>query len=150
MKSCTKCGHSSDTQGCVYCFFLKSLKEAVSHPRCREIPWPELRSHSQSDGVMAQSPIHYTQCATAYSEPLALTEGGFSVCLSVFHRNPSWQDFLVYSHLTPISAWILPTFLLGPSPVSNRVRNLSQIQSMLIGPRRKNDPLADHSIKIDL
>lgn len=54
---------------------------------------------------------------------------------------------------TPISVWILPTFLLGPSPVSNKVRNLLawrplvQIQTMLIWPRRKNDPLADHSIK---
>lgn len=88
-----------------------------------------------------------TLCATAYSEPLALNEGGFFFCLSVFHRNPSWQDFLVYFHPNTQSAWILPTFLLGPSPVSNRVRNLlawrplDQIQSMLIWPRRKNDPL---------
>lgn len=70
-----KCGHSSDTQGHVHCF-CPSLWRAVFHPRCREILWLELSSQSLSGGVSS------TPCATAYSEPLALTEGGFFVCLS--------------------------------------------------------------------
>lgn len=138
-----KCGHSSDTQGHVHCF-CPSLRRAVFHPRCREILWLELSSQSQSGGVSS------TPCVTAYSEPLALTEGGFFIRLS--HKS----IVAGLPCLFPPQHPSLPTFLFGPSPVSNRVRNLLawrpllQIQSMLIWPRRKNAPLADHSIKMDI
>lgn len=129
----------------------KSLKKAVSHPRCRYILWLELRSHSQSGGVLAVSrvPLH-----TVNHLP-SLRVDFLSVCQS-FTEIHCGRISLFIPTPTPISVWILPTFLLGPWPVSNRVRNLLawrplvQIQSMLVWPRKKNDPLADHSIKMDL
>lgn len=119
---------------------------------------PQVQVHPMAWAEVTQSVrwgVSYISCATAYSEPLALTEGGFFVCQS-FTEIHCGRISLFIPTPTPISVWILPTFLLGPWPVSNRVRNLLawrplvQIQSMLVWPRKKNDPLADHSVKMDL
>lgn len=127
--------------------FVQVSEESSFTPQGQVHPvaWAEVTESVRWD-------VSCTSCATAYSEPLALTEGRFFVRQSFTEIHCGWISLFIPSP-TPISVWILPTFLLGPSPVSNKVRNLLawrplvQIQTMLIWPRRKNDPLADHSIK---
>lgn len=81
------------THRVMFTAFAQISEESFSHSSCREILWLELRSHSQSGGVLALP--HVPLLVVNHLPSLRVD---FFVCLSVFHRNPSWQDFLVYSH----------------------------------------------------
>lgn len=72
--------------------FVKISEESCFPPQVQR------KSYGLGWGHTVRCGVGSTSCATVYTEPLALTEIGFFVCQSVFHRNPSCQDFLIYSH----------------------------------------------------